>query len=204
MTEAGRTSPGGPTDVRHLLPRVLLVQVDHQQSSVKGLVQLLEDTRALRTAHRVVHNREQLLKDLSQSSNEKHRLLSVCYLAFQGLPGTLHAGDDEVTLHDLAKPLTGRCAGRRLHLGGCSTGAVQPDQLQEFRRLTGAQWVSAYTTDIDWIEGAALDLLVLDWLAYTRATPVQIRKELGTRSGDLARQLGLTAVTRKGVAAVGA
>ena len=166
-------------------------------SSVRGLLQSLEGARQLKTAHRVVHSRDALLKRLQQWSSPRGRSFGVCYLAFHGAPGTVYAGDDRVTLEDLAGALHGRCAGRRLHIGACSTGAVNEADLRELRRLTGAQWISAYTKKVDWIESAALDLILLDWLAYDPAAPYDVRQAIAARCGDLAGRLGLVTVGRQ-------
>ena len=171
------------------------------ESSVRGLLQSLSGARGLRTAHRVVHGREALLDRLKQWSSPRSRAFGVCYLAFHGSPGTLYAGDDEVTLDDIASTLQGRCAGRRLHLGACSTGAVDEADLRELRRVTGAQWVSGYTTDVDWIESAALDLILLDWLADDTAPPAAVRRALFGWCEGLAQRLGLVTVTRSEVRA---
>ncbi len=168
------------------------------ESSVRGLLDCLAGARQLKTAHRVVHSRDGLLGRLQQWSSPRSRSFGVCYLAFHGAPGALYAGDDEVTLDDLAVALEGRCAGRRLHVGACSAGAKEAD-LRELRRVTGAQWVSAYTKDVDWIESAALDLLLLDWLADETAPPAVVRRALSSRCEGLLQRLGLVTVARSGV-----
>ncbi len=174
------------------------------EASVRGLLESLSGARRLKTAHRVVHSRDALLKRLQQWSSPRSRSFGVCYLAFHGAPGTLYAGDDQATLEDLAGALQGRCGGRRLHLGACSIGAVDEADLRELRRVTGAQWVSGYTKDVGWIESAALDLILLDWLADDAVTPAGIRSALQDRCPDLAGGLGLVTVGRSEVRAVSA
>ena len=169
------------------------------KSSVRGVVELLAGVRGVKHVHKVAGNREILLRYLDQWAGHRYRGYDTGYLAFHGNPGSLWAGEDEVTFDELAEVLAGRCDDRRLHLSGCNIGSVDVERLRDLRRVTGAQVITAYTTEVEWIEGAALDLVLLDWLVGGGASPASIRNAMKGRFKTLAEHLGLVVVSRQDV-----
>lgn len=191
------------------MPGVFAVESDwsdvmNDRSSVRGIVELLAGVRGLQHLHKVAGSREILLRYLHQWSSHQMRGYETAYLAFHGSPGALWAGQDEVDFEDLKRVLAGRCEGRRLHLSGCSVGALDAEELQDLRRVTRAQVITAYATDVEWIEGAALDLVLLDWLADSTQTPGAIREAMSEQFVSLAEHLGLVIVTRRDVTVLAA
>jgi len=51
-----------------------------------------------------------------------------------------------------------------IHFGCCSTIRVEPDRLQQFVATTQVKMVMGYTKNIDWIESAAMDMLIFQAL----------------------------------------
>ncbi len=174
------------------------------RSSVRGVVELLAGVRGMKHLHKVAGNRTILLRYLDQWASHRMRGYDTGYLAFHGSPGALWAGEDKVTFDDLEGALGGRCDDRRLHLSGCNVGSLDVDRLREFRRVTGAQLITAYTTEVEWIEGAALDLVLLDWMAGGAESPASIRKAMTGPFKTLAEHLGLVVVSRQDVTVIAA
>jgi hypothetical protein len=97
------------------------------------------------------------------------------YLAYHGQDGELEL-DEMVGLEPLAEMLGASCAGRVVHLSACQSLTGARTELGHFLEQTKADGVLGYKGDVGWIEGAALDLIVLAALAEraseSRPTPV--------------------------------
>ena len=88
----------------------------------------------------------------------------ILYLSFHGAPGELHVGegrDKSLSLEDLAERLDGGCRGRVVHLGSCGTVDVHGRELKKFLSRTGALAVCGFRENVNWLESAAFDMLVL-------------------------------------------
>ncbi len=55
--------------------------------------------------------------------------------------------------------------GRVVHLSACQSLKVPPEEVSYFRRATNVDGLLGYTGYVGWIEGAALDLMLLEKLA---------------------------------------
>ena len=57
--------------------------------------------------------------------------------------------------------------GRILHFGSCSTLATDhEDEIKQFLKQTKIKAVCGYRNDVDWLESAAFEVLLIDALAY--------------------------------------
>jgi hypothetical protein len=70
-----------------------------------------------------------------------------------------------IGLERLAELLEGLCHGRVIHLSACGSLDVRASRIEDFLERTGADGILGYTGDVGWVEGAALDLLLLAGLA---------------------------------------
>ena len=117
----------------------------------------------------------------------------ILYLGFHGSPGALSVGGGDLQLEDLAERLDDCCKGRVIHFGSCGTVNVHGRRLRAFLARTGALAVCGYRNDVDWIESAAFDLLLLGGLqnAAFRANSMRaFDRHLKKRAPDLYRSLG--------------
>jgi hypothetical protein len=90
----------------------------------------------------------------------------VLYLGFHGRPGLLLVGEGrgrqrEMTLDRLAELLDGKCKGKVIHFGSCSTLDVHGHTLKSFLRKTGALALFGYRGTTDWLDSAAFEVLLL-------------------------------------------
>jgi hypothetical protein len=121
-----------------------------------------------------------------------YRLL---YLAFHGSKGRIWlADDDELPVGELADLLAGRLKDRFVHFGSCSV-VLAHDELQRFMQTTGASVVTGYRNKVDWIDSAAMDLLVLDWAQHYKQPRSLVSKLKSTYKG-LVDLTGFDAVFR--------
>ncbi len=112
--------------------------------------------------------------------------------AFHGCPGEVMLGDGTlVTLPDLAA-----CMGRKfsswvVHFGSCGTLRADSADLEKFMAETGVDLLLGYTKNVDWIDAAAMDLILFQRLQqykYTRSMWSYVKKNYS----ELVRRTGLT------------
>ena len=116
---------------------------------------------------------------------------NVLYLSFHGEQGRIWIPAEKATisLTQLATRLAGGCKGKIVHFGSCHVLDVDRSRIAAFRRKTGARLVSGYSRDVNWVESAALDMLLLSYLADER-TDERAVKRLRRRNPVLVEELG--------------
>ncbi|MGI9021547.1 MAG: DUF6642 family protein [Solirubrobacterales bacterium] len=141
---------------------------DHEitdRRTVHGLLQLLEDNEpAVAADHAHVATKEDIRAYLQGAWPVDS--YDVLYVATHGNTGGIVDEDEfEISLGRLAGMLEGRCAGRVVFLAGCSTLDVPERRVKAFLERTKAAALVGYTKDVDWLEGAQMDLIVLGALS---------------------------------------
>ncbi|MFF0822809.1 DUF6642 family protein [Micromonospora haikouensis] len=101
-------------------------------------------------------------------------------------------------LAEIASWVSGRCEGKRLYFASCSALRASEVTLAEFLRETKASMICGFTKEIDWIESAALETVILNRLVNgARVNGIeQLLKS--SRWAPLARHLGFRIVYRNG------
>jgi len=92
------------------------------------------------------------------------------------LPSTTKGEPDELPLKIFGMELTHRFGqqclkGKVVYFGSCNV-ALDKGSIEDFKNQTGASAVIAFTEAIDWLESAAFELILFDWLLSWK----QIRK----------------------------
>lgn len=131
--------------------------------------------------------------DLSHFLSKPHGKPGILYLAMHGHKGKLsftNRNSQSVTLPELSEMMGTQFRGWHIHLASCETINVSDEKFQEFKKNTKASLVSGYLKQVDWIEGYALDmLLLLKAQNYTR-TPYLV-KFMYNNFADLITRTGL-------------
>jgi hypothetical protein len=92
----------------------------------------------------------------------RKRSYRILYLAFHGSMGEIHLADGTaVGLPYLAHLMGGRFTDWIVHFGSCGTIGADDEELEGFVRKAGVAAVMGYTKDVDWVESAAMDLILL-------------------------------------------
>lgn len=163
-----------------------------QGTSIRPLLELMErePTVDVRAVHRSVGTPEELDHYLGVWQQRRYASYRLGWLAFHGSPGTLHIGRRRLTVAQLADHMgPGSCAEKIVYFGGCWIFSDSQRELTEFRKYVGAHTVCGYTEDVNWMEAAAFELLLL----YTLASKRQLAgafKYLTSNYGQLIRRLG--------------
>ena len=171
------------------------------KTSIEPVLRLLENSSGYRVPclHFDVATREEfdfyVKKWSGKSIGETHPIL---YLGFHGERDEIYVGegrDNHVSLDDLAECLDDKCKGRIIHFGSCATVDVHGHRLNAFLRRTGALAVCGYRKDVEWVESAAFDLLLLgglQWESFRRTDSMKNFADKLIRDGapGLSRKLG--------------
>ena len=145
------------------------------RTTVGPVLELLETSHypSIRSIHRNVATRGELKHLLQEWALKKYDHYPILYLGFHGDPGILFLRGGQrnpVELDWLAECLAGRCRGRIVHFGSCGTLNLHGNRLNHFLRVTRALAVSGYRTDVDWIQSAAFELVLLSALQFNTFT----------------------------------
>ena len=171
------------------------------KTSVEPMLRLLETTKDYQVPYLRfdVGTREEFdfyLKKWSlKAIGESHPIL---YLGFHGESRGISVGEGRenlVPLSDLAERLDDKCKGRVIHFGSCATFDVHGNTLSAFLRRTSALAVCGYREDVDWMEAAAFDLMLLgglQWESFLRRDSMEKFADslIRNRAPGLARTLG--------------
>lgn len=149
------------------------------RSSMEHVLRLLETVYRVPYLHFDVGTREEfdfyLKKWAGAQFGDTHPVL---YLGFHGDPGGLWLGERRencVSLDEIAERLSGRCKGRILHFGSCSTLNVHGNELNTFLRRTRALAVCGFKKGVEWLPSAAFEMLMLGQLQDVSFTRPGIR-----------------------------
>jgi hypothetical protein len=163
------------------------------RQSVRPLLEVLNITRDTKFVHLTCNTIGEL--EFNLKSLRRHRRFGILYLAFHGTNGAIHLADgSKLRVDELGEMVGETLDGWVAHFASCSTLGAS-DDLRTFLKSTGAAVATGYTKPVDWIDGAAMDLLVLDWAQeYTYSRPYLER--LTTTYSGLAGSTGFTGVER--------
>lgn len=119
----------------------------------------------------------------------------ILYLAFHGGSERIFLNKDaSFSLEELGEALAGKCAGKVIHFGSCSTLSTRKPHIDAFLRKTGATAVIGYKKEIEWLLSAACDLLIFEALQahdFDQEGIQGIRHKIFHETGNLHRLLEL-------------
>lgn len=116
--------------------------------------------------HRDVATRPELEHYLRKWFQERQSGFEILWVAIHSrkgllLPGDMRRPDERVHLDRLEEVLAGKCGGRFIHFGGCSTIDVPSRRIGRFMRATGAVGVSGFCKEVDWTESTLFEMSFL-------------------------------------------
>jgi hypothetical protein len=167
------------------------------RTTVGPVLELLETSHypSIRFIHRDVATPGEMEHYLQRWILRKYEDYPILYLGFHGDPGILYmrAGQrNPVELDWIGERLEGACKGRVIHFGSCGTLAAHGNKLNHFLHQTEALAVSGYRTDVDWIQSAAFELVLLSAFQFNTFTRQGLKAALRRvmkDAGTLARVL---------------
>jgi len=132
--------------------------------SVLPILELLERRNGTRSVFLTCNTTEELKFNLDILKRATG--YGILFLAFHGYPGGIYLPDLEIDMESIAKFMGRSFRNRIVFFDGCRTLNVKKDRIMDFISVTGVKMVMGYKRDVDWLDSAALDLLVLNWLQF--------------------------------------
>ena len=147
--------------------------------------------------------REEFFFFLNKWSQKTYKSHPILYLGFHGDRGGIFLGalrkSPRLSLEEIGAALEGKCNGRVFVFGSCETIKAGPWAMKKFLERTQALAVCGYMREIDWMQSAALDLLVLTAMqeaTFTLHGIGKIAKLIRSRSAGLCKKLEFRIITR--------
>ena len=169
------------------------------RSTVRPLLELLESEAGIRTIYQRVASMEELRTYLGYWSN--YSTYELGFFALHGDPGEVAIGSDSSKMSELIDittdpndPVDLDLTGKTVYFGSYST-LKNRSAVRRFREACGARLVCGYTKDVDWLESAAFEMLLLSRFA-ANADPVSALKPLYRHHRGLIRRLGFASVPK--------
>lgn len=162
--------------------------------SVSPVLQALDAAGRARYVHHHLNDRDDFHRQLKRWGQGQHEPYGIGYVALHGSPGRVHIGRQIVDLFSLWEVVPPRLLKQKiLHFGSCSVLDLDADDRAFLLECVGARALTGFTTDVDWFESMAFELLLFDALtSYKR--PSDAEKYLRRTHGEFAERLGFVMV----------
>lgn len=171
----------------------------NERGSVLPTLELLERLGKIRFIHKDAATRDELIYFVDRWLLRQYADYRVGFFAMHGEPTRLCLTDrHSVDLDDIAAQMAGRCEGKRLYFGSCSVLRASDARLQEFLAQTGAGLICGFTRDVDWVESAAFETVLLDVLVNGRRMNAAEMRMGSAHWAPLASYLGFRIVYANG------
>ncbi len=173
------------------------------RESVLPILELLERLGQIKFIHRNVGAEAEVRRHLKKWSQSRYGDYQVLFIASHGDKGQLtwssdRGAESRSSLDELAGLLDGAAAGCYIYFGSCLTLFDRPE-IERFVAQTGAAAVLGYRKEVDWIEAAAFEVLLISWIANHNGRPKTLFDGLMKRHGELAKLLKFAMGTSRGV-----
>ena len=176
------------------------------RATVEPALDLLERYRKVPYQHRDVATTEEFRYFLDKYFRPGFKTHPILYLGFHGagaedgIDAFVETGDGTpVSLEQLEEWIDGRCGGRLVHFGACGVMKSHGNRLNRFVRNTGAVGCCGYREDVDWLESAAFETLLLGLLqgaAFTKSSIQKFDRDLKEMAPGLYERLGFRLIVK--------
>ncbi|MCO8271807.1 hypothetical protein M1L60_14510 [Actinoplanes sp. TRM 88003] len=161
------------------------------RSSVLPTLELLDRLKMCSFIHKDVATPEELHYFLKRWTERRYTRFKVGYFAMHGEASRLWVTDQSaVELDAVAENLEGGCKGKRLYFASCSVMRASDAVLTNFLEVTGAAMICGFARDVDWMEAASFELVLLNHLVNGNRVDAAERTMRSQRWAPLADHLG--------------
>ena len=166
--------------------------IEHRLSVVP-MLELTERVKDVGWAYLTCNTEEELRYNLGKLRNR--RGYGILHLSCHGRPGELVFDKDTVEIEKLGQFLGDGFTNWVVHFGSCATLNIAHARISRFIANTRVSMVIGYRKDVDWIDSAAIDLLLFDRLQEYRSMH-RFWEHFKGRYRDLISLTGLRAFLR--------
>ena len=175
------------------------------RTSIEPVLRMLELYQKIDFRHRDVATESEFYYFLQTFLQPGFKNYPILYLGFHGYgpeddqDACIELSDGTyITLKDLEACIDERYFGGVIHFGSCSVVDADNARLEKFVSNTGAVAVCGYRQDIEWLEAAAFEVLMLGTLfqqsGLTRESMKMFDQELEQLAPGLYKRLGFRLV----------
>ena len=171
------------------------------RTSVEPILELLKGMEYCDYLRRDVATRNEFEYFLNEYFRDEYKNYPILQLSFHGSddpPSIILGNDKQISLDDLAKMINGRCSKRVIYFGSCSTMNVHGATLNKFMRNTEALAIFGYREEIDYLQSAAFEPLILGSLqevSFTKQGVQKFDRLLKERAVHLYKTLGFRLIS---------
>ena len=130
--------------------------------SVAPILELSSKINSVKFIHLSCNTIEELVHHLDLL--KKRRGYGILYLSFHGSPGMILLDGTPLDIETLGDLMGKGFENWVIHFGCCLTMRVEKKKKIGFMKRTNVLMVSGYKTDVDWLNGTVMDLLLLTFL----------------------------------------
>jgi len=134
--------------------------------SVVPLLELASRVDDVRFSYLTCNTEEELKYNLGKLKHK--RGYGILYLSCHGRPGELVLDQQGIEIEKLAQYMAHGFASWVVHFGSCATINIPQARISRFIATTKVSMVVGYKKDVDWIDSAAIDLVLFDRLQEYR------------------------------------
>lgn len=169
------------------------------RASVEPILHLLERLGRITSIHRDVSTIAEVEHVVRTWAQHKYDAYPVLYIAAHGSRNTVSWSTRQTSsLDELAEMLRPVPGSFYVYFGSCQT--LADDQaVRRFAAVSGARAVVGYRRDIDWIESAAFDVVLLSELAEHSGYGKGLFSRLMRNHGQTAKRLHLVVGTKNAI-----
>jgi hypothetical protein len=131
--------------------------------NVVPILQLAAQVNDIEFTYMTCNTQEELRYNLRRLKRKSG--YGILYVAFHGGPGEIYLEDGaSIDLETMAEYMGRGFNDWIVHFSTCGTIGVPKRRLADFMAATNVSMIVGYKRNVDWMEGAALDLLLFSWL----------------------------------------
>ncbi|MYR07776.1 hypothetical protein GTV32_16360 [Gordonia sp. SID5947] len=169
------------------------------RKTIEPALEMLERMGTFKLHHRNVNTVQELWRHLGNWDSRAFNDYRFLYLGFHGEPEILDIGGDPLGIDTLGAKLEGHCDDRVIFLSSCGALKSSEESLKKFCKKTGADAVVGYTENVDFVEAAAFEMILFEYLCEMNSgtkTPRSMYKAVTERFPDFTYQLGFRVATK--------
>jgi hypothetical protein len=129
--------------------------------TVNPILNLLTQNYGTITSKFTFRNFDEFKRYISYITDE-----DIIYITTHGRSNNLKNGmsEDTISLDQLVDIIGCKAKNRFLHLSACSVLNISDDDLYKIKDKTQCKYLSGYSDDVYWLEGASMDLIYFDYI----------------------------------------
>ncbi|MBZ0267906.1 hypothetical protein K8I85_07110 [bacterium] len=155
--------------------------------TVRPVLELLAINAGVRFIYRDCSTKPEMVFLVDKWQQARYADYGILYLALHGRPGELVIdGAETMSMDELGELISFRRRQRIVYFGSCSVLRGDARPIKSFLERSGVKAVCGYTTDVDWMKSAALDLVAIN----------ELQKYSATRQGLAAAERSIRKSTR--------